>query len=256
MSAITEKRQQLRTEARERQKQAVPALRAAVRARRAMKKRRLAKCRSDCKRRRARLQTDAIQAREKLRARIKKAKEVARTACGFCKVSATEQELDKLDRALAAVEREREAIRELRTRAGGLVDPRGRAGGRKSAIVRSESDSSVRANIDEYPDLLMLWDNMDHRKIAAGDKFISRTERFLEYAQENPWHLDEIRSAKEVQWDKEAEELFKQWPQDEPIGKLDEPGLEKLGRELGKAEEMAYRTDPQRWPQYESPVPF
>lgn len=256
MSAITEKRRELRQEARERQKQAVPALRAAVRARRAAKKKRLAKCRADCKRRRARLQTDAVRAREKLRARIKKARETARAACGFCKVSATGQELDKLDQALAAVEREREEIAKLRARAGRLVDPRGRAGGRRSAMMRSESDAVVRGNIDEHPDLVMLWDNMDHRKIPAGDKYITRTERFLEYAEANPWHLDEIRSAKEVAWDKEAEELLSQWPQDEPISKLDEPGLQKLARSLTAAEAMAYRTDPEKWSQYESPVPF
>ncbi len=131
MSAITDKRRELRREARERQRDTIPKLRALVRKQRKTKAARLAKCRADTKRRRAQLQRDAVAARKLLRLGIAAAKRAAQEAGRACKATATEEELDKIDRALAAVEKERDAIRELRLRAARLRDPRGRAGGKR-----------------------------------------------------------------------------------------------------------------------------
>ena len=242
MSAVTERRRALRSEARERQKATVPKLRAQVRARKVAKKKRIAKCRADCKRRRDRVQVDAVTARAQLRERIKQAKVTARAACGVCKVTATEKELDKLDRALGAVQVEREAIADLRRRASLMVDPRGRAGGRRAAELRSESDDEVRNNIGDDPDLAALWESIDRRKFQK-TKYMSRTEAFLDHVHNHPEELDELRNRQQVQYDREAEEMLSRWPRDESIGKMSDVELAQLMTDLDQADQQLAAAD-------------
>lgn len=238
MSAITDKRRELRREARERQKETVPKLRAVVRARKAAKRKRLAKCRADCKRKRAKVQRDAVRARELLRERIKKTKQVAREACGMCKVSATDRGLDELDRALGKVQAEREAIAELRRRAAQLTDPRGRAGGRRAAELRAESDDEVRRNVEDDPDLGALWEAIDKRQFKRSPHR-SRTEAFLEHVHDHPEELDELRAKQEAQYDREAEELFAKWPRDAAVGKMTDAQLAEVVADLDRADALA-----------------
>lgn len=240
MSAITDRRRELRLKARQRQSESLPELRKAVRLRRAAKQKRLAVCRRDCKQRREAVQRDAVKARTQLRERIKRAKEVARKACGFCKVTATEAELDKLDRALAAVATEREAIEELRRRAARMTDPRGRSGGRRAAELRAESDDEVRRNVDDDPELGALWALQKSKaERFKGTRTRTRTEAFLEWVHDHPEALDELRAKQQTQYDREAEELLSQWPRSEPIGKMGEAELAGLLEDLGRADELA-----------------
>ena len=238
MSAITDRRRELRQEARERQKETIPKLRALVRDRKAARRKRLAKCRADCKRMRGKVQRDALRARELLRARIKKAKLVARDACGLCKVSATDRGLDELDRAFGKVQAEREAIAELRRRAAQLTDPRGRAGGRRSAEVRAESDDEVRRNVADDPDLAALWDSTNKLQFKR-TRHRSRTEAFLEHVHDNPEDLDELRAKQDAQYDREAEELFAKWPRDETVGKMTDAQLAEVMADLDRADVLA-----------------
>jgi hypothetical protein len=238
MSAITEARRDLQRRARERQSDVLPQLRAAVKARRKAKTKRLAKCRTDCKRRKERVQRNAVKAREKLREKIRQTKEVARQACTLCKVTATEQELDKLDRALANVEAERAAIRELRMRAARTVDPRGRAGGMRAQELRRESEEEVRRNIEDDADLLALWDSVDRNKFKQTQRR-TRTESFLDWVHNHPEALAELRHSQQEQWDREAEDLFKQWPREEPIGRMTDAQLNELLQDLDRAEAVA-----------------
>lgn len=238
MSAITDKRRELRRQARERQRETIPKLRAVVRGRKAAKQKRIAKCRLDCKRRRAKVQREALRAREQLRERIKRAKQVARDACGTCKVSATDRGLDELDRAFAKVQAEREAIAELRRKAAQLSDPRGRAGGRKAAELRAESDDEVRRNVADDPDLAALWDASTKSKFKAS-AHRNRTEAFLEYVQDHPEELDELRAKQAAQYDREAIELFAKWPRDEAIGQMTDRQLADMMADLDRADELA-----------------
>ncbi len=228
----------MRREARERQKETVPKLRAVVRARKAGKRKRLAKCRADCKRRRAKAQRDAVRARELLRERIKKAKQVAREACGLCKVSATDRGLDDLDRALGKVQSEREAIAELRRRAAQLTDPRGRAGGRRAAELRSESDDEVLRNVADDPDLAALWASLPKAQFKR-TPYLSRTEAFLQHVHDHPEELDELRAKQDTQYDREAAELFAKWPRDEPVGKMTDAQLAEVLQDLDRADALA-----------------
>ena len=238
MSAVTDKRRELRREARERQKETVPKLRALVRARKAAKRQRLAKCRADCKRKRAKIQRDAVRARELLRARIKKTKQVARDACGLCKVSATDRGLDALDRALGKVQAEREAIADLRRRAGQLTDPRGRAGGRRAAELRAESDDEVLRNVADDPDLAALWAAIDKRQFKRSP-YRSRTEAFLEHVHDHPEELDELRAKQDTQYDREAAELFAKWPRHQPVSQMTDAQLAEVLADLDTADALA-----------------
>lgn len=236
MSRVTERRAALRREAAELQKQLVPKLRAMRRALQTHRKRRLRKCAADCKARKARVQRDAIRAREKLRERIAAAREKAKAACGVCRVNARGKDLERLDQALQALELERQRIGELRRKAAGLVDERGRAGGRRSAELRAESDDEVRRNVADDLELAALWDSVDKRKFKSGPRR-NRTEAFLEWAESHPEALDELRARQWAQWEREADELYAALPRG--TGRMREAELEGLVKTLKRVERLS-----------------
>ena len=238
MSAITERRAELRREARELQRAAIPALKAKVREQRKAKTKRLAKCRADAKRRAAAVQRDAGKARGLLRLGIQRAKEKAQAAAKACKVSATGEQLAAVDKALAAVEVERENIAELRRRAAMLRDPRGRAGGRRRAELKAESDDEVARNVADDDDLAALWASTNKARFQSTPQ-LTRTEAFLQYVHDHPEALDELRSRQEVAYEREAAELLASWPRDEPVGKLGDEDLGQLVTDLQRAQELA-----------------
>jgi hypothetical protein len=205
MVGTVEKRKQLRRDARERQREVLPRLRAAVRAAKAAKKTRLAKCKAECVAHRARVKAQAAKARELLRERIKLAKEAARSACSSCRVDVGAESLDELNQSLAAVEAERKAIAELRSRAGVLRSDRGRAGGLRAAELRAESDDAVRRDLDD-PELVAVWESV--RPCVRATPRMSRTEAFLELIHREPELLDEHRARAERQWAAEAEQAL------------------------------------------------
>jgi restriction endonuclease len=178
----------------------------------------------------------AQDARQRLRDRIARAREKARAAVKACKVSAKETELAELDRLLQELERERVEIYSLRMKANQLIDERGRRGGRRAAELRAESDDEVRRDLGDDQELEALWEKVKHK--IKGSARRSRTEAFLEYVHDHPEDLDELRAQQELQWEREAEELFKTMGEHEAVGKLDQDELEQYGRELDQAERL------------------
>lgn len=233
MSAV-QKRRELRQQARERHQTVLPRLKAAVQAARARKKRRLAECRTHCDRHRKRVQADARKARQELRAALARAKEAARAACTACRVTAKADGLEEIDRALAKVGEEREAIAELRRRAARLKSSRGAAGGRRAAELRAESDDEVRRDLDD-PLLQAVWKRV--RSKIKGSPHMSRTEAFLEHVHRHPELLDEERARQEHQWEREAEQLYAEMQPRRARGRTDAE-LDKWMRELDDADRL------------------
>lgn len=208
MSNIPEKRRELRALARERYDTSIPRLKGAVKDARAHKRATLTKIRQNCKNRRAELVRDADKARAQLRARIKAARVKAQKVCKACKVSATERELDHIDKAIAKLHEEREAISELRARANRMKSEHGRAGGIRAAELRAESDDLVRNNLGDDPTLLAVWERRKHKTRAT--KGMSRTEAFLHYVHDHPQELYEQMARDEDRWQREADALLGQ----------------------------------------------
>lgn len=220
MSTITERRRALRLEARERQAETLPKLRGAVKEARVHRRSRLKEIRGRCKTRMMGNRERATAARLKLRERIAATKEKAREVCKLSKATATEKELDAIDRALTRLIEEREAIGELRRQASLLSDPRGRAGGLRAAELREESDDEVRRDIGGDSTLLAVFDKI-RGKIKA-TKHRSRTEAFFEHLHNHPELVDEVLSAQQVQWDRDADRLMGSLRKVAPLANIDE----------------------------------
>lgn len=242
MSTITERRAALRAEARKRAKDTLPKLRAKVKAAKLRKTERLKRCRTDCALRRKKVREQGLEARRKLRERLAAAKDKAREFCSVCRVSAAGAELDRIDTALAALEQERAHIRALRSKASGLVDPRGQAAGRRSAELRAELEDEVTRNVSDDRELAELWANQrDRYRRFAPTQRTSMTERFLEWVEAHPEALDELRARQEVAWEREASELLKQWPRSVAIGDMSDQDLARLARDHDRAEALTER---------------
>jgi len=228
-------RRELRAQARERQREVIPALRAAIKATRAERKRRLQRCAGQCLARKARVKKAALAAREQLRARILKLRAQLKQACGSCRVSVKDQELEKLDDQLGKLAAEREAIRQLRRKAGALRSSKGSAGGKRSAELRAESDDEVRRNVADDPLLAATWQRLKHK--IKGSAHLSRTEAFLEHVHNHPEALEETQREQERRYDDEAAEL---------LGELKRPAksegdLRSLLAKLNKAASLTAR---------------
>lgn len=108
-----------------------------------------------------------------------------------------------------------------------LISERGRKGGRRAAELRAESDDEVVRNIGE--DKLMVELFRKNRAKFKATKHRSRTEAFFEWLHDHPEELDELRSKKEIEWEKKAERMFQE-RQPEP----DYDELERCQRELAE----------------------
>lgn len=204
---IVAERKALRAEIRERKREIIPRLLHAVKAGKVHQKKRLKGCERDARARLVKVRRDATRARKKLEQHIKRAKERAKAAAVTCAVS-SRADLDQVDRALAAVDKERGAIRELRRQAAAMVSERGRKGGKRAAEKRAESDDEVIFNLTDDAHMIELFKKV-RRKIKRTDKR-SRTEAFLEYVHDHPEELDELRATKERQYAAEAEKLYRE----------------------------------------------
>ena len=174
------------------------------------------------------------QARVKLRERIMRAREVARAACKACTLTAGMADIDK---ALAAVEAERVAIRTLAYRAGSMVSEHGKAGGLKAAELREESDSLVELDLDNDREMIALFRKV--KRQIKGSRHQSRTEAFLQYVHDNPHELDELRAQQEIEYSKELAETLEDWlERQKPIGKMDTPELEAFSVELERVDQL------------------
>lgn len=228
MVSVVQQRKQLKREIRERRRNVIPKLKAAISAAKKSRTARLRKCKADCRAAIRREKKRATQARKKLEQHIRKAKAKAKDVCKSCKV-VDDKGVEQISKALDALETEHKEIAKLRTQASYLKSERGRAGGRKSAELRSESDSAVIHNLEGDKDLIDLFKKI-RTKIKAS-KYQSRTEAFLQYVHDHPEALDELRAQKETKYAKEAERLFRERQPDEN-GNSCWTDLSKCKREL------------------------
>ncbi len=107
-----------------------------------------------------------------------------------------------------------------------------------AAELRAESDDEVRRNLADDRELAALWRATKNKARFKATPTRSRTEAFLEYVHDHPEALDELRSAQEVEYEREAAELLAQWPRDEPIGSMSDKALSGMVDELRRAEEL------------------
>ncbi len=192
-------------------------------------------CATACKRQRARAKEQASAARQKLRDRIALARVKAREVCKVCKVNARGEGLDRIDTAIAELGLERQNIAELRAAAGGMKSERGRAGGRRAAELRDQSDSEVRNNLgDDDAIMLALWDRTKRKHKAS--KYRSRTEAFVEHVAEHPEEYAEQTQRMEAQWALEAEQHYAEL-EAVKVGELDDDELVAYRQQLETADD-------------------
>lgn len=233
MSLITDRRAELKRAARKRHKEVVPRLRKSVKDARTHRTLRLKKVRAHCKVMMRKHRETAARQRDELRARIAKAKAKAQEICKRAKASASESELDKLDRAIAALLTEREAIADLRARARRLKDPRGRAGGKAAADRQRDSDDFVRAELEDDPVKLALFDRV-RGKIKAGPRR-TRIEAFFEWMHDHPDQVDAEQEKLHHKWALDAERMFDRLAKAPPADAMKEGRLRKWLAELNTA---------------------
>jgi len=199
------KRKQLKSEIREKRRHVLPKLRKAVKDATSDRTKRIRACKADCKKLLRKAKQRATVARRKLEIVIKRAQAKAREACSSCKVL-DEKGLDAIQKSLEALDKERKEIIALRSQAASLISERGRAGGRRAAEIRAESDEEVIRNLDEDKELIALFKSM-RMKIKKTPRR-SRTEAFLEFVHDHPEALDELRAKAQLKYEKEAERMF------------------------------------------------
>lgn len=203
--SVGQRRRKLRMLARERQSDVIPALREAIKGAKKHRRDRLKACASQCKARKARLAKAADNARAQLRVRIDKLKETTRAACKSCRVTKP-ADLDRLEALLGQLDAERHEIARLR-RLAAHKSEHGKAGGKRSAELRAESDEEVQRNIGDDPLLLAAWDK--YKRTIKPAPHRTRSEAFLEWVHDNPGALAEVQAATERQYDQEAEAMLK-----------------------------------------------
>jgi len=230
MTSIVQQRNALKREIRERRKSVIPKLKAAIKKSKADKKKRVAKCKRDCAAALRRERTRAAAARRKLESHIRRARQKARSVCTSCKV-VNDKGVEDISKALEALERERQEIIALRLRAAGMKSERGRAGGRKAAEMRSESDHAVIVNLGEDKELIALFKKLRGR--IKPTRYQSRTEAFLQHVHDHPEDLEELRAKAEHKYEKEAERLFRE-RQPDANGNGCWTDLDKCRRELAE----------------------
>jgi len=211
-NSVRAQRSALRAEINQRRKAVLPKLKAAVKAAQRERKKRLKLCQADCKAATKKARQRATVAKRKLEHAIKRAREHAAETCKSCKVL-DKRGLDEISRSLAALDKERKEIDQLRAQASMMISERGRAGGRRAAELRAESDDEVVRNLGEDKLLIALFKK--HRAKIKASKHRSRTEAFLEFVHDHPEELDELRGKKEIEWEKKAEKMFRERQPDE-----------------------------------------
>ncbi len=140
------------------------------------------RCRADRLTLRARVEALREQALEKLREAVRLQRDAARTTCTLQKAEARNATQPALERAKKELDAERAYQEELARIAAGNRKRRAERPRPSSAERRGESDDEVRANLRS--DLVPLFDKV--RAQIKGSARASRTEVFLEYAEQHP----------------------------------------------------------------------
>lgn len=165
-------------------------LRESIRAAKRSRRTKLREVSTQCREARRRNMERAKRARERLRESIRRTRERARDLCSVSRGEAFANTLHEIEKAVGALEEERALQRQLAvwTKPTSCALPRSS----KARERRQESDCEVAANIDE-PGLRVVWEHVK-QKIKPGPRR-SRTEAFLEWAQEHPGEVYAIQEA-------------------------------------------------------------
>lgn len=197
-------KRELAEQLRRKDREALAALRSAIQ--RAALQRREAMAAAVAACRAARVQLKAkhaaarARAREELNRAIMAERQAARAKCTACKVEARRAGLSGVERARRELEAEREYQRQIRAADTRL---RKRDVGRSSAKERrAESDDEVRRNLPA--ELVRVFDAVRSRMRGSARR--SRTETFLQWAEENP---GEVYAIQQAHADREVRELVK-----------------------------------------------
>lgn len=205
--SIVQERRMLKTVIRAKRREVLPKLRAAIKAAKKDLQKRLRACKADCRRLMKEAKQRAKTARRKLEIAIRRAQARAKEICQSCKV-VDEKGVNEITAKLEALDKERKEIDKLRAQAATLISPRGRAGGKKSAEKRSESDDQVIRDLGEDKEMIALFKKV--RAKIKRTKNRNRTEAFLEYVHDHPEELDELRARAQHKYEREAERLFRE----------------------------------------------
>lgn len=134
--------------------------------------------RESCQATRKRLSAEKKEAEAKLRAEFRKQRELERAACRARHAEAVRKAKTRIAKQRAERQRQLE-LHKLSQK----WDNRSRGAGAAVAKTRrAESDDEVRRNLE--PDMVAVFDQVRAR--IKGNRYRSRTEAFLEWAQENP----------------------------------------------------------------------
>lgn len=184
-----------RTQARERIKQ----LRKDLAAARAERKERMRAAVQACRDARARARVKAKQQRAELAAAIVNERAANRGMCAASREATREQTLGKVRSVATHLTSAKHAAR-LLARAP-RATRKAAAGYVTAAESRAESDHAVRVNLPR--ELVPVFDAV--RREIHGSARRSRTEAFLEWAQENPARVYEIQHAAHDKWIRDME---------------------------------------------------
>lgn len=206
MSIVAE-RKALQAQIRHKRKEVVPQLRALVKQLERDRKKRLRECKRECKHAQRKAKRAATIAKRKLEQHIRRARKKAGSVCNSCRLD-NDKALSAFQTALGELNKERESIEQLRKKVSTMKSTQGRAGGKKSAEVRAESDDAVIFNLGENRELIGLFKSV-RRKIKASPRR-SRTEAFLEWVHDHPEELDAYRSKKQLEYEREAKKIFRE----------------------------------------------
>lgn len=191
--------------------------------------------RSEARRRRheilPELQHEARVAQADRAARVEACREQYRS----CVARARADTREKIERTGAALQTEREAERKMKGRAASLKSERGRAGGRRAAELRGESDDAVRFELKDDPDLIALFNRIRHKIKATPGR--SRIEAFHEFVADNPGELAAVKAEAERRYEAEAERAFREraTSEEEAEAELDDEMLAEI-REINREE--------------------
>lgn len=213
MASIVQERRRLKAEIKNRRRVVLTALKEALKRSKTARKKRLKVARSVCRKARAETERRAVLARRELEKAIRRAQAEAKKTCSICKV-VDKKGLEEISARLEAISAERDKINKLRAQASSLISERGRAGGRRAAEKRAESDEQVIVNLAEDQNMIELFKKVRGKIKASPHR--TRTEAFFEFVHDNPSELDELIATKENAWEREAERMFKERQPDEP----------------------------------------
>jgi len=164
------------------------------------RKARLARCRD----RRAALKQRARDARSQLAEKLRQRRDLLKEACSRSSISEALAADDQVERLIAQAKALRAEIDDLVGEARRTRSDTGRAGGRRLAELRSESDQAVEENVVQGdPVLAAVWRRERKNFPMRGSQYASRSELFSDWLAANRWAITEETARQEADQDRQ-----------------------------------------------------